>query len=105
MLVRPFTPDFSFTVTVTTVNAATAFGAGAGETVEVYNAGTVPVFFTFGTSAATAAVPTGTAAKHSSCIAPGVTKAYTREPTTQTHFAAITASTTAVIYVSTGEGQ
>ena len=66
----------------------------------IYNAGTVPVFVEDGTSAATAVAPiVGTPGSH--CIAPG---------TTQTlrfagqYCAAITASGTATIFVTPGEG-
>lgn len=105
MLVRPFTPGLSIALSLTSTSAATAFGTSTGETVRLYNAAAVPVAFTFGTSAAVAVAPGTTAAVDTCVIAPGVTEVFTREPTTQTHIAAKTLSSTGTLYVSTGEGQ
>lgn len=104
MLLRPFTPGFSVRISATASSAATALGAGTGETVCIYNGGSVAIAVTFGGSTATATVPTSTAAKDCYIVPPTTTRWLTREPTTQTYIAVITVSSTATVDVSTGEG-
>lgn len=70
------------------------YGAAA-DTLLIYNAGSVPAFIAVGSS-------TIVAATTSLCIAPGAVMAISRN--NATHAAAITASSTATVYVSSGIG-
>ena len=96
----PFAPNVaaSVTITVATTSAADAL-VGSGQEVRIASNATIPVFINFGTSAAAAAVATGT------CVMPGTVEVL-RRPASATHIATIkdTDSGTQKIYVSTGEG-
>ena len=94
----------SFTAGATTpvsCSVTTANGAfsGTGKTVRLYNAGLVAVFFKLATSSA------GTAAATDTPLAPGVTEKFTRDPNLHTHIAALTASSTATLYATVGDGE
>lgn len=73
-------------------------GVGTGGTVRLLNTGTVYAFVNFGTSSSvTATLAAGIP------LAPGVPEAFTL-PQGITHMAAITASSTASVYATTGQG-
>lgn len=110
LMLAPFaaTADLAFlpyevdtaTVEAGTTSAPTALilpvVSGRRVQVRVYNAGTVPVFIVFGREdavATTGATP----------VAPGSTAIFT-VPEGATHVAAITASGTATVYFTAGEG-
>lgn len=82
----------------TTTGNVALTGVGNGGTVRVLNTGTVTVFINFGTSSAvTATLAAGIP------IPPNTPEAFAVGPTI-THMAAITASSTASIYATTGQG-
>jgi len=84
----------SLSATVTTGNVA-LFGTGAQ--IELQNGGAVTVFIALGGSAVVATVG-------SYPLLPGQSKIITRNPDNQTYIAAITASGSAAIYATVGEG-
>jgi hypothetical protein len=90
----PFAPGATTTISVTT-SSGTGTLTGDGLMVEIQNAGSVTVFVAF---AATAAVATGYP------ILAGQSKVVSRGPG-QTTLAAITASSTATLYATVGDGQ
>lgn len=97
---RPFStfglPTVNVAATTTTGNVAINKPEGASCQVEIYNSGSVPVFVKKGDStvaATTAGRPVAPGATILDSIGAGVT-----------HFAAITASGTATVYFTTGEG-
>ena len=97
---RPVGATVNIVAATTTANVQrTGSGAPSPVAVEVrfYNAGVVPVFVNFGGSGVTATLAAGMP------IAPGATEAFGLEPS-QTHVAAITASGTATLYITTGDG-
>lgn len=83
----------SLAVTTTTGRVATV---GDASTIRIYNAGTATVFVKFGGSSVTAATT-------DMPIPAGVVETF--RTGTLTHVAAITASGTATLYVTSGEGQ
>lgn len=95
---HPFTPTGStVSVAATATTGNVSLGTTAGATVRVYNAGTAAAFINFGTStveaAAATSVPVPVGAIEVFAIGPGVT-----------HMAAITASGTATVYATPGQG-
>lgn len=94
----PFTPGATTPVSCSVTTANGAF-SGTGKTVRIYNSGAVPVFFKLVTSSA------GTAATTDTPIGAGVTETFTRDPGSHTHIAAITASSTATLYATVGDGE
>lgn len=95
-----FIPNPAGTVTVaaTTTSGSTAVAlVGVGSDLLVYNAGSSEVFFEQGTSSVTAATATGLG------VGPGAYLCIGRLGGA-THVAAITASGTASVRVTTGEG-
>lgn len=97
---RPISSTVNIAAGTTTGNVAiTSSGTPSPATSEVrfYNSGTVPVFVNFGGSGVTATLAAGMP------IAPGATEAFGMEAS-QTHVAAITASGTATLYITTGDG-
>lgn len=95
-----FTPNTAATVTtsVTNSNTATAL-VGGGSTVVVTNSpsSAAIAFIELGTSAAVAVATTGMP------VPPGAILVLSRPPGC-THIAAITASSTATLYTTTGDG-
>ena len=90
----PFTPGATTTISVTTTSG-TGTLTGEGTAVEIQNAGSVTVFVTFGAVATVAAgYP----------ILAGQSKVVSRN-TGQATLAAITASSTATLYATVGDGQ
>lgn len=104
MLSSPFTPDYSFTTTVSTGAAATSLGSGAGSTVRVYNAGSAPVFLALGSSTVTAVTTASSALKNCAFVPPTSTVLFSRDPTNQTHISLISGTSGQTVYVGTGEG-
>lgn len=93
----PITGSVSTTLAVTATTGNVALG-GAGAVLRVYNAGSVVVYVSVGTSnAVTAAIGAGTA---SLLCPPGVTEFTVRDDFT--HVAAITVSSTATVYFQRG---
>lgn len=97
MNVAPFVPSGTASVAVTVASGSVAL-AGAGNSVELQNDGTVTVFVKLGGSAVTAAVTDYP-------ILAGASKIIGRDPGQQTYVAAITASGTATLYATAGEGK
>jgi hypothetical protein len=92
---QPFTPggNFSLSVTTTTGNVACT---GAGTTLRLANVTAQECFVAFGSS--TVAATTG------GFSVPGNSQAFISVPGTTTHVAAITASSTATLRISRGDG-
>jgi YD repeat-containing protein len=85
------------TIAVTNASAVTAFNPNPSSLrVRLSNAGPADVFFEFGNSAVVAAVATGVR------LPAGQTESFTCHAAT--HLAAITASGTATLYATPGEG-
>lgn len=100
-MLPPFSPGTSITLSATTTSgtsSATALPLSANRQVLVQNAGAVPAFVEFGTSAVAAAVAT------SLPILAGGSRVFSI-PASVTHAAAITGSSTATVYVTPGHGQ
>lgn len=97
--IEPFKPTAAGSVTVAVTNStgATALAATSRTQVMIDNAGPQPAFIEFGTSGVTAAVATGVR------IPVGAIMVFTIDKTV-THIAAITASSTATLYVTVGQG-
>lgn len=98
----PFMPALGRTVniaaTTATANVSLANGTSRMQ-VRVHNAGTVPVFVTFGVSGVTASLTTDVP------IAPGSVEVLTAMPQASATFAAaITASGAATVYFTPGSG-
>ena len=96
----PFRPNAAATVTVaatTTSGSTTVALVGAGTDLLITNAGTGTAFFEQGTSTQTAATATGLP------LLPGEVLTIGRH-VGSTHVVAITATGTATVYVTTGEG-
>ena len=89
-----FTPGSTVNIAATTSTGNVTLGIGA--VVRVYNAGTVPVFIKFGIAGVTAATT-------DMPIPPGIVEVFT-EPSGATTVAAITASGTATVYFTSGQG-
>jgi hypothetical protein len=99
--VAPFAPNSAATVTVavTTTSGSTRVAlVGGGPHLLIQSAGTVTAFCEFGTSTVTAATATGLP------VQSGVVFTITK-PGGATHVACITASSTATIYVTSGDGE
>ena len=98
---NPFSPNSTVSLAVTTATGSVAFGKGITNppSVRVYNAGVVTVFINAGGAAVTAAVT-------DLPIAPGTVETLNLSGKTSpsTHVAAITASGTATIYFTPGDG-
>lgn len=76
----------------------------AGQTVQVYNAGTTVAFVAFGDSSVGAAVATGTPAANCFMVPPSGILSFTRGPSVS-NMAYIMESSTASLYVNVGTGQ
>lgn len=96
MNMNPFSPGPTVTLAVTTTTGRVAL-TGTGPSLEVQNAGAVTMFVKLGSSSVTAAVTDYP-------ILPGQSKVIGVDVSTQTHIAAITASSTATLYATTGQG-
>lgn len=95
-----FVPNSAATVTVaaTTTSGSTRVAlVGGGPNLLVTNAGTATAFVEIGSSTATAATTTGFPVLSGMCVSIG-------RPAGSTHAVAITASGTATVYVTTGDG-
>jgi hypothetical protein len=95
----PFAPKSAAgsTISVTGSSAATAFNpAPSSPRVRLSNAGPADIFFEFGNSVVAAAVASGVR------LPAGQTESFTCHAAT--HIAAITASGTATLYATPGEG-
>lgn len=103
--VSPFTPiapTVNITATNVTGNVQLTDASGgvagyAGKVARVVNAGTLPVFIKFGGSTVTAAAATDMP------IMPGATELF--QLGAETYMAAITATGSATVYVTSGQGQ
>lgn len=98
--VEPFTPNSSTAqIAATTSTGSVALG-GSGPQIEVTNEGPNTAFVAFGGSGVTAAAATGypVLAGQSKAVSSG-------KKTSVTHAAAITASGTATVYFTMGDGQ
>lgn len=96
-MLNPFTPGGSATLAVTSTTGRTALASTQGNQVLIYSAGTAPAFIKFG-DATVEAVVTDIA------IPSGFNRIFTIPPGA-THVAGITASSTATIYFTRGDGQ
>lgn len=94
---QPNGATVNLSVTTSSGNVALT-GVGTGANVRLYNAGTATVFVAFGTSSAAAATTSAGIP-----IPAGAIEIYTVGPTI-TYLAAITASGTATLYATTGQG-
>ena len=95
-----FVPNTASTVTVaaTTTSGSTQVALiGNGRNVLITNAGTATAFVELGSSSATAATTTGLPVLSGEILCLG-------RPDASTHAVAITASGTATVYVTTGDG-
>ena len=94
----PFTPGATATLAVTTSTGNVSLGRKGGDQMRVCNiAGGQIAFVKFGTSAVTAAVT-------DLPILPGTAEIFS-VPRDATHVAAITSTSTATLYVTSGDGQ
>lgn len=96
MNVQAFSPGATLTLSGTTTSSNAAF-VGIGVSVEIQNSGAVTIFIKLGASTVTA-----TSADYP--LLAGQSKMLSRDPATQTHIAVITASGTATVYATSGEG-
>lgn len=92
-----FSPGTTASLAVSAATASVQL-TGSGANVEVQNTSTVNMFVKLGTSAVTAAVTDYP-------ILPGQSKIISRDASTQTYVAAITASGSGTLYATPGEGQ
>ena len=95
-----FTPNSAATVTVaaTTTSGSTRVAlVGTGPNVLITNAGSATAFVELGTSTGTSAVATGIPVLSGEVLCLGIVPS-------MTHAIAITASGTATVYVTTGDG-
>lgn len=99
-----FAPGKSFKATANTTSAAIAINASGaeGDTLVIYNAGTVPVIIAVGLSTVVAVVPTATPTVSRHAVGPGSTQSF--RVGSATHVALITESSTADVYGSMGTG-
>lgn len=95
-MLNPFTPGGSATLAVTSTTGRIALAA-SGNQVLIYSAGTAPAFIKFGTATVEAAVT-------DIAIPSGFNRIFTIPPGA-THVAGITASSTATLYFTRGDGQ
>lgn len=108
-MLLPISPKDQGTTTLsaTTTSGATTVALAISESpqLEITNGGSVPVFVRWGTSAVSAAtVPSG-ATGGSYPVGPGAKVVVTIDPGTVTHACAITATSTATVYLTPGRGQ
>ena len=89
---NPFSPGTTTTISVTS-SSGTGTLSGTGTVVELQNDGAVTVFVALGSVATTADYP----------VLPGMSKLISRNPNATT-LAAITASGTATLYATVGDG-
>lgn len=104
-MAEPFRPGPGVKVACTTTSGSTRVNMGAqARQVRIVNTGSVPAFFAFGAGStdATAAVPTTTAASGTVCVGAAAADVFTVNGAQ--YIAGITASSTADCYVSIGEG-
>lgn len=98
---EPFTPTgATVNIAATGSTGSVALGTPSGQggmAVRVHNAGAATVFIAFGTSAVTAATASGIP------IPAGAVETFSAGPSV-THAAAITASGTATVYFTPGQG-
>lgn len=97
-----FKPNATVILAVTSTSAAVTIPT-SNPTLEIQNEGDVTAFIAWHPTAATATVPTGTAARTCYPILPGHAKTITVEEG-HASIAAITASGSTTIYITTGEG-
>lgn len=102
MNVQPFTPNFSKTKTISATSSSSSITLDSTDLVgnnvmRIANAGTATAFVRWGTGAQTALTS-------DMPVLSGTIEVFTKDPTT-TVVAAITASSTATVYVTCGEGQ
>ena len=96
MNIAPFAPGATISLTSGVASTNLALG-GAGQSVEIQNAGSVVVFVRLAAVGSAATVTDYP-------VLPGQAKVIGRDPQNQTHFHAITASGTALVYATSGEG-
>ena len=96
-MLNPFTPGGSVTLAVTSTTGRATLPTSLGNQVLIYSAGTAPAFINFGSGTVEAAVT-------DIAIPSGFNRIFTIPPGT-THVAGITASSTATIYFTRGDGQ
>lgn len=98
ILIRPNT---TVAVTVALTTAAVKLPPGGGRNVMLANRGSADIFFNFGDSSITVAVPTATAG--GSPVPPGAIITCT-PPEGATHIATISGTASQTLYVTTGDG-
>ena len=96
----PFAPAGTATIAASTTSANVALAGG--ETAIVYNASAMPAFLAFGMACVTAAVPTGAAITNGLVVPPGQQMQF--KVGAATWAAAILASGTGSVYITTGTG-
>jgi hypothetical protein len=92
-----FTPGPTVTISASATSGVGQLN-GSGQAVEIQNAGGTAVFVKLGNAATVAAAATDYP------ILAGQSKVLSRDPMNQTHLAVVTASGTATVYATTGEG-
>lgn len=98
-----FTPGPTYAIGATNSSVAVAIGStNVGNTIWLYNSGSVVVYVALGASTIEAAVATTAWTMGSMPVPPGVLMAISRGD--QTHIATITASGTTTLNVTVGEG-
>lgn len=95
-MLNPFTPGASATLSASNTTGRVALG-GSGFQVLIYSAGSATTFIAFGDS-------TVTATTSGIAIPSGFNRIFTI-PAGATHVAGITASSTATVYFTRGDGQ
>lgn len=100
-----FRPCQTVALSATTSSSSYTLGACGAPTLNVdcYNTGSVTVFLAGGVSSATATVPTGTAAVGNYHLGAGMDKIF--DLGSSNTIAAITSSSTATVYCTSGGGQ
>jgi uncharacterized PurR-regulated membrane protein YhhQ (DUF165 family) len=95
-MTKPFEPNAHHTISASTTSAEVTTLSATDNIVRIYNAASAAAFVRWGTTAQTA-VTTDMA------IAPGATEAFTKNNATR--IAAILASGTGSVYITTGNGE
>lgn len=91
-----FTPGATVSLSATTSSSRVAL-SGGGKSVEIQNTGSVTVFVNLGDSSVSAATTDYP-------VLAGMCKVITRDPNAHTNIAGITASGSATVYFTAGEG-
>lgn len=94
--------DTTKIVTAGTSTAAVTLPTGGGRNVMLANRGSADIFFNFGPSTITVAIPSG-ATQGGACIPPGAVYTCT-PPEGATHIATISGSASQTLYVTAGTG-